>query len=91
MATSKITSPVEGFSGKVAGVSFTDGTGRTDDENAINYFSRHGYKVEAPKQSASSKDADSKTEKSEDKSGDGKVDDKSADSKTGDAAQGAQA
>lgn len=42
----KITTPVKGFSGAVAGVTFTDGVGETDDEGAIAYFTRHGYDVE---------------------------------------------
>ncbi len=45
--TVQITSPVKGYTGKVAGVTFSDGVGETDDQNAINYFTRHGYTVEA--------------------------------------------
>lgn len=41
----KVTTPVEGFTGTVAGVSFADGVGETDDANALNYFRRHGYGV----------------------------------------------
>lgn len=40
-----ITTPVEGFTGHVAGVDFVKGEGSTDDENAISYFERHGYGV----------------------------------------------
>lgn len=47
MAT--ITAPVEGFSGNVVGVDFKDGTGETDNTAQIQYFTRHGYAVEAPK------------------------------------------
>ena len=41
----KFKTPVEGFNGVVAGVSFSDGVGETDDEHAIVYFIRHGYKT----------------------------------------------
>lgn len=40
-----IQTPVKGFTGKVAGVSFADGVGTTDDPGAIAYFERHGYDV----------------------------------------------
>lgn len=42
----KITAPVKGYSGRVAGVHFVDGVGETDNENAIAYFRRHKYGVE---------------------------------------------
>lgn len=48
MAKSKIKTiktPVEGFNGLVAGVHFTAGVGKTDDEAAIGYFERQGYEV----------------------------------------------
>lgn len=45
----RVTTPVEGFSGIVAGVEFADGVGETDDVGALAYFRRHGYEVEAPK------------------------------------------
>lgn len=47
----KVKTPVEGFNGTVAGVSFSDGVGETDDANALSYFRRHGYQVgnEKPK------------------------------------------
>lgn len=41
----KITTPVKGFTGSVAGVTFADGVGETDDEGAIAYFERQGYGV----------------------------------------------
>lgn len=44
-----ITTPVEGFTGHVAGVDFVKGEGSTDDENAISYFERHGYGVSKAK------------------------------------------
>lgn len=40
-----IRTPVEGYSGKVAGVDFVNGVGQTTDPNAANYFRRHGYQV----------------------------------------------
>jgi hypothetical protein len=46
----KITAPVKGYRGQVAGVDFVDGKSETDDPNAVAYFRRHGYRVEAPEQ-----------------------------------------
>lgn len=46
---SKITTPVKGYNGKVVGVTFVDGVGETEDEAALSYFARQGYKVEAAK------------------------------------------
>ena len=43
----RVETPVEGFTGEVAGVAFADGVGNTDNPNALNYFRRHGYKVGA--------------------------------------------
>lgn len=42
----RITAPVEGYTGQVAGVSFVGGTATTTDPRAIAYFRRHGYLVE---------------------------------------------
>lgn len=42
----KITTPVEGYTGVVVGVSFADGQGETEDAAALAYFARHGYTVE---------------------------------------------
>lgn len=42
----KITTPVEGFTGTVAGVHFANGVGETDDPIALGYFERRGYGVE---------------------------------------------
>ncbi|UCR89252.1 hypothetical protein [Mycetocola spongiae] len=41
----KITTPVKGFVGEVAGVTFANGEAETTDETAIGYFERHGYTV----------------------------------------------
>lgn len=46
----KIETPVKGFNGVVAGVSFTNGEGSTEDSNALAYFERHGYKIDAGKE-----------------------------------------
>lgn len=63
-----ITAPVEGFSGTVVGVSFDNGKAQTSDTNAVAYFRRHGYKVEATqaearKAEAAKKAADAAAEK----------------------------
>ncbi|MBP2522267.1 hypothetical protein J3A74_001375 [Rhodococcus sp. PvP104] len=50
--------PVEGYNGKVAGVSFVDGVGETDDANALAYFIRHGYKVSETVKRAARKPAE---------------------------------
>jgi hypothetical protein len=44
MAT--IHTPVEGFTGIVAGVNFAQGEGQTDKPNALAYFRRHDYTIE---------------------------------------------
>lgn len=41
----KITSPVEGYKGRIAGVEFRDGKADTTDPGALAYFRRKGYKV----------------------------------------------
>lgn len=41
----RVKTPVEGFSGVVAGVAFTDGVGETDNPTALSYFRRHGYGI----------------------------------------------
>ncbi|MHA3724326.1 hypothetical protein ACXR2T_10645 [Leucobacter sp. HY1910] len=45
----KVITPVAGFNGVVAGVTFTDGVGETDDPGALAYFGRQGYKLEPVK------------------------------------------
>lgn len=42
----KITTPVEGFNGVVAGVHFANGVGETEDASALFYFERRGYGIE---------------------------------------------
>ncbi|MFJ2017242.1 hypothetical protein [Streptomyces nodosus] len=41
----EVTTPVEGFTGEVAGVHFADGRAETDNPAALAYFRRHGYTV----------------------------------------------
>ncbi|KAB1647476.1 hypothetical protein F8O06_02750 [Pseudoclavibacter sp. CFCC 14310] len=41
----KIATPVEGFTGHVAGVAFENGIGETDSLAALAYFRRQGYTV----------------------------------------------
>ncbi|ORJ92581.1 hypothetical protein A6F55_23740 [Prescottella equi] len=41
-----VTTPVEGYTGIVAGVAFINGRGETDDQNALSYFARHGYRID---------------------------------------------
>lgn len=45
MTLHKITAPVSGYTGTVAGVTLANGTAETDNETAISYFRRHGYTV----------------------------------------------
>ena len=40
-----VTTPVEGFNGKVIGVSFADGKAEVEDEGQLSYFARHGYTI----------------------------------------------
>ncbi|CAM3536379.1 hypothetical protein TSOC111612_01380 [Tsukamurella ocularis] len=42
----RVKTPVKGFSGTVAGVTFDDGVGETKDARALAYFERHGYEVD---------------------------------------------
>ncbi len=44
--SARVTAPVEGFAGVVAGAVFTDGVATTDDEWALAYFRRHGYGID---------------------------------------------
>ncbi|GAA1455453.1 hypothetical protein [Nocardiopsis tropica] len=46
MTLHKITAPVPGYTGTVAGVTLANGVGETDNEGALSYFRRHGYTVE---------------------------------------------
>lgn len=46
--TTTVHSPVEGFTGTVAGVEFAKGTGETSDQGALAYFRRKGYGIGEP-------------------------------------------
>lgn len=50
--TYRITAPVAGYTGTVAGVTLANGTGETNNESAVSYFRRHGYTVEEVAQEA---------------------------------------
>lgn len=40
-----VRTPVEGFSGVVVGVQFTDGVGEADEDSQLAYFARQGYDI----------------------------------------------
>lgn len=42
-----ISAPNAAFTGTVVGVDFVDGVGETTNENALNYFARQGYTIDA--------------------------------------------
>lgn len=44
----RVTTPVAGFTGEVAGVAFVDGVGETTDDRALAYFARRGFTIDAP-------------------------------------------
>lgn len=46
----KITTPMKGYTGVVAGVTFADGVGETDDPAALLYFTSAGYGVDSDEQ-----------------------------------------
>lgn len=45
----KVYAPNKGYTGVSASVPFCNGVGETDDPRLIQWFKRHGYKVEAVK------------------------------------------
>lgn len=51
-----VETPVEGFTGTVAGVAFADGKGETVDPMALAYFERHGYTVTGGKKAPAKKE-----------------------------------
>lgn len=53
-----VTAPAPGFTGTRAGVSFRDGRGEVDADNAaaLAYFARHGYAIE-PQSTSTKKEA----------------------------------
>lgn len=50
----KVKTPVEGYSGTVAGVEFKDGSAETDNAGALAYFARHGYEIDHGKSESKS-------------------------------------
>lgn len=44
----KIHTPNPGVNAEIAGVAFTKGVGESDDEHALTYFRRHGYRIDEP-------------------------------------------
>lgn len=61
----KVNTPVKGYTGIVAGVTFVDGAGETDEPNALAYFRRHGYVV-GGKQKGDTPPAETPADDSED-------------------------
>jgi len=47
VAAVTVHTPVEGFTGSVAGVEFVDGVGSCDSRVALDYFRRHSYRIGA--------------------------------------------
>lgn len=74
----KVTTPVKGHTGTVAGVTFVDGVGETDDPNALAYFRRHGYVLDG-KQKGSDTPTESDAAESEDDDTDDQSDDAEGD------------
>ena len=58
----RIQTPVEGFTGEVVGVSFVDGFGETEDENAIAYFIRQGFGLDGSAPEGTEPEAESEPE-----------------------------
>lgn len=58
----RIQTPVEGFTGEVVGVSFVDGFGETEDENAIAYFIRQGFGLDGSAPEGTEPEAESELE-----------------------------
>lgn len=46
----RIYTPVKGYSGVSASVTFTNGVGETSDVRLLEWFQKHGYQVEEEKQ-----------------------------------------
>jgi hypothetical protein len=42
----KVHTPTADVTAEIAGIAFVKGVGDTDDEHALNYFRRHGYRIE---------------------------------------------
>lgn len=63
MARYRITAPVAHVVSTVAGVGFNDSVGHTDNESALHYFRRQGYKVEDLDEIAKAEAEDAKAAK----------------------------
>lgn len=74
-----VKTPVKGYNGIVAGVTFTDGVGETDNAAALAYFTSQGYDVSAKKDD----DAEAKAAKA--KADDAKASQEAADAKAAEA------
>lgn len=61
----RIQTPVEGFTGEVVGVSFVDGFGETEDENAIAYFIRQGFGLDGSAPEGTEPEAEAEPEVTE--------------------------
>lgn len=59
----RVKTPVKGFSGTVAGVTFDDGVGETKDARALAYFERHGYEVDTKADDDAKAKAEAEAEK----------------------------
>lgn len=53
----RIYTPVKGYSGVSASVTFTNGVGETSDVRLLEWFQKHGYQVEEEKQPKEKNDA----------------------------------
>ena len=62
MITLRIQTPVAGFTGEVVGVSFVDGFGETEDENAIAYFTRQGFGLDGSTPEGAEPEAEAEAE-----------------------------
>ncbi|MGZ9829952.1 hypothetical protein ACXYTP_23850 [Tsukamurella ocularis] len=72
-----VKTPVKGYNGIVAGVTFTDGVGETDNAAALAYFKSQGYDVSAKKDD----DAEAKAKADEAKASQEAADAKAAEAK----------
>gem|GEM_PF-3967803 len=59
----KVHTPVEGYTGTIAGVAFAGGSGVTDSRPALAYFQRKGYRIEPDEQSDAASTADGEAER----------------------------
>jgi len=68
----KVYSPYKQYTGTHAfGVRFVDGVGETDDPRALDWFRRHGYRVEEKKAAAKSSGSSKRRSEAKGDAGDG--------------------